>query len=71
MRVRLKLMANFPHVQILDITFMEKPIIDYVLKPVGGEHFGFDIANVSQSPPTGLLSLPSTRSRDYHRSSET
>lgn len=47
MRIRLKLMSNFPHVQIVDISFVEKPVIDYVLKPIGGETFGFDIANVS------------------------
>lgn len=47
MRVRMKLMSNFPHVQIVDLSFLEKPVIDYVLKPLGGETFGFDIANVS------------------------
>ncbi len=47
MRIRLRLMSNFPHVQVVDISFVEKPVIDYVLKPVGGETFGFDIANVS------------------------
>ncbi|KAF8530946.1 tricalbin [Gautieria morchelliformis] len=46
MRIRLKLMTNFPHIQIVDISFIEKPFIDYVLKPIGGEHFGFDIANI-------------------------
>ncbi|KAG5648236.1 hypothetical protein DXG03_006194 [Asterophora parasitica] len=46
MRIRMKLMSNFPHVQIVDFCFLEKPVIDYVLKPVGGETFGFDIANV-------------------------
>ncbi|KAF7310594.1 hypothetical protein HMN09_00602200 [Mycena chlorophos] len=46
MRIRMKLMSNFPHVQIVDICFLEKPVIDYVLKPIGGEHFGFDIANI-------------------------
>jgi Ca2+-dependent lipid-binding protein len=49
MRIRMKLMANFPHVQIVDISFLEKPVIDYVLKPVGGESLGFDIAHVSNS----------------------
>lgn len=48
MRIRLKLMSNFPHVQVVDISFLEKPVIDYVLKPVGGETFGFDIGNVSR-----------------------
>ena len=47
MRVRLKLMSNFPHVQIVDISFLEKPVFDFVLKPLGGDTFGFDIANVS------------------------
>lgn len=49
MRIRMKLMSNFPHVQIVDICFLEKPVIDYVLKPVGGETFGFDIGNVRSS----------------------
>lgn len=47
MRIRLKLMTAFPHVQVVDLSFLEKPYFDYVLKPVGGEHFGFDIGNVS------------------------
>lgn len=47
LRIRMKLMTNFPHVQTVDITFLEKPVIDFVLKPIGGETFGFDIANVS------------------------
>jgi Ca2+-dependent lipid-binding protein len=47
MRIRLRLVSNFPHVQTVDISFLEKPVIDYVLKPIGGETFGFDIANVS------------------------
>lgn len=51
LRVRIKLMTSFPHVQVVDLSFMEKPVIDYVLKPIGGETFGFDIANVSASTP--------------------
>ena len=47
MKIRMKLMTNFPHVQLVDLSFMEKPVFDYVLKPIGGETFGFDIANVS------------------------
>ncbi|KAL1677515.1 C2 domain-containing protein [Schizophyllum commune] len=46
MRIRMKLMSNFPHVQIVDLCFLEKPTIDYVLKPIGGETFGMDIANI-------------------------
>ena len=46
MRIRLKLMTSFPHVQVVDISFLEKPVFDYVLKPLGGETFGFDIGNV-------------------------
>lgn len=47
MKIRMKLMSAFPHVQTVDLSFMEKPHIDFVLKPIGGETFGFDIANVS------------------------
>jgi Ca2+-dependent lipid-binding protein len=46
MRIRLKLMTSFPHIQIVDASFLEKPFIDYVLKPIGGETFGFDMMNV-------------------------
>ncbi|KAI5991533.1 C2 domain-containing protein [Pisolithus albus] len=46
LRVKLKLVSNFPHIQIVDITFLEKPTIDYVLKPVGGDTFGFDVAHI-------------------------
>lgn len=46
LRVKLKLVSNFPHIQIVDFTFLEKPTIDYVLKPVGGDTFGFDIAHI-------------------------
>ena len=47
MKIRMKLMTNFPHVQLVDLSFMEKPYFDYVLKPIGGETFGFDVNNVS------------------------
>ncbi len=46
LRVKLKLMANFPHIQILELSFLKKPFFDYVLKPVGGDTFGFDINHV-------------------------
>ncbi|KDR84854.1 hypothetical protein GALMADRAFT_107257 [Galerina marginata CBS 339.88] len=45
-RIRMKLTPNFPHIQILDLTFLEKPVIGYVLKPLGGDTFGFDIASI-------------------------
>src|SRR5436309_5992346 len=43
MKVKLKLVNTFPHVKTVDISFLEEPKIDYVLKPIGGETFGFDI----------------------------
>ena len=49
LRIRMKLMTNFPHIQIVDICFLQEPVISYVLKPLGGDTFGFDIANVSTS----------------------
>ncbi|SCV70224.1 BQ2448_1618 [Microbotryum intermedium] len=35
MRIRMKLMNNFPHVQLVDLSLMQPPIFDFVLKPVG------------------------------------
>lgn len=55
LRVRIKLMTTFPHVQVVDLSFMEKPTFDYVLKPLGGETFGFDIANVRPGACVGSI----------------
>lgn len=46
MRIKLKLMTNFPHVKTVDICFMSKPTFNYVLKPIGGETLGMDINSV-------------------------
>jgi Ca2+-dependent lipid-binding protein len=46
MRIRLKLMSNFPHVQLVQMSFLEPPFIDFVLKPVGGDTLGLDINHV-------------------------
>ncbi|KAF2815936.1 tricalbin [Mytilinidion resinicola] len=43
MRVKFKLQIPFPHVEKVEISFLERPTIDYVCKPLGGETFGFDI----------------------------
>jgi len=43
MRVKIKLQIPFPHVEKIEISFLEKPTIDYVCKPLGGEMLGFDI----------------------------
>ncbi|WVQ85964.1 hypothetical protein IAT38_008132 [Cryptococcus sp. DSM 104549] len=51
MRIKLKLMTNFPHVQTVDMSFIEKPTFDYVLKPLGGETLGFDINNIPGLAP--------------------
>ena len=51
MRIKLKLMTNFPHVQTVELSFIEKPTFDYVLKPLGGETFGFDINNIPGLAP--------------------
>ncbi|KAI8455528.1 C2 domain-containing protein [Phakopsora pachyrhizi] len=34
-RIRIKLMNNFPHLQLIDLSFLEKPEFDFVLKPIG------------------------------------
>ncbi|RMZ75445.1 hypothetical protein DV737_g5291, partial [Chaetothyriales sp. CBS 132003] len=43
MRVRIKLQLAFPHIERVDICFLERPEFDYVCKPLGGDTFGFDM----------------------------
>ncbi|KAG7661406.1 uncharacterized protein J8A68_005101 [[Candida] subhashii] len=43
MKVKLRLTETFPHVKIFSFQFLEAPVIDYALKPVGGDTFGIDI----------------------------
>jgi Ca2+-dependent lipid-binding protein len=42
-QVKVKLQTAFPHVERIEICFLEKPTFDYVCKPLGGDTFGFDI----------------------------
>lgn len=43
MRLKIKLQLPFPHVDRVEMCFLERPVIDYVCKPLGGDNFGFDI----------------------------
>ncbi|KAJ5201479.1 Tricalbin [Penicillium cinerascens] len=43
MRVKVKLQIPFPHIERVDVCFLDKPDIDYVCKPLGGDTLGFDI----------------------------
>ncbi|KAK4097527.1 tricalbin [Parathielavia hyrcaniae] len=43
MRLKIKLQIPFPHVEKIEMSFLERPTIDYACKPLGGETFGFDI----------------------------
>ncbi|KAF2032834.1 tricalbin [Setomelanomma holmii] len=43
MRLKFKLQIPFPHIDRVEMCFLERPKIDYVCKPLGGETFGFDI----------------------------
>ncbi|KAI1093498.1 tricalbin [Rostrohypoxylon terebratum] len=43
MRLKIKLQFPFPHIEKVEMCFLERPEIDYVCKPLGGETFGFDI----------------------------
>ncbi|BDD60454.1 hypothetical protein MAP00_005580 [Monascus purpureus] len=42
-RVKIKLQIDFPHVERIDVCFLERPEIDYVCKPLGGDTLGFDV----------------------------
>lgn len=54
MRIKLKLFNEMPHVKTAELSFLNKPHFDYVLKPVGGDTFGFDINNVSSEFKTSF-----------------
>ncbi|WPH00738.1 Hypothetical protein R9X50_00356800 [Acrodontium crateriforme] len=43
MRVKMKLQLPFPHIEKVEICFTERPVFDYVCKPIGGDMLGFDI----------------------------
>lgn len=43
MRLKMKLQFPFPHIERVEMCFLERPTIDYVCKPLGGDTFGFDI----------------------------
>ncbi|KAH9902320.1 tricalbin [Xylariomycetidae sp. FL2044] len=43
MRLKVKLQFPFPHIEKIEMCFLERPKIDYVCKPLGGDTFGFDI----------------------------
>lgn len=43
MKIKMKLQIDFPHIEKVDVCFMERPTFDYVLKPLGGDTFGIDI----------------------------
>ncbi|KAL8343284.1 hypothetical protein RB598_004568 [Gaeumannomyces tritici] len=43
MRLKIKLQIPFPHVEKIEMCFLERPTIDYVCKPLGGDTFGFDV----------------------------
>ena len=43
MRVKVKLQVPFPHIERVDVCFLDQPELDYVCKPLGGEYLGFDL----------------------------
>ena len=43
MRVKMKLQLPFPHIDRVEICFLDRPTFDYVCKPIGGDMLGFDI----------------------------
>ncbi|CAO3643790.1 unnamed protein product [Cunninghamella blakesleeana] len=51
MRLKFKFYNEFPHIKTIEASFLEPPHIDYSLKPVGGETFGFDINNIPGLEP--------------------
>lgn len=47
MRVRIRMMPQFPHVQTINVSMMEQPYIDFMAKPVGADSiFSWEIFNI-------------------------
>ncbi|KAJ1979531.1 Tricalbin-2, partial [Dimargaris verticillata] len=46
LRLKLRLMPTLPLVKTVDASFLEPPTVDFVLKPIGGETLGFDVAHI-------------------------
>ncbi|KXN74747.1 hypothetical protein CONCODRAFT_2058 [Conidiobolus coronatus NRRL 28638] len=45
-RVKIKFYDVFPHIEVVSLMMLTVPTIDYVLKPIGGDTFGFDVAHI-------------------------
>ncbi|KAI5851685.1 C2 domain-containing protein [Morchella snyderi] len=43
MKIKINLQIAFPHIEKVEVCFVEPPTFDYALKPLGGETFGIDI----------------------------
>ncbi|OZJ04432.1 hypothetical protein BZG36_02903 [Bifiguratus adelaidae] len=46
LRFRIKLMSRSPYVQHVGVSFLEKPLFDFSLKPIGGQTFGVDVMSL-------------------------
>ncbi|KAI9275987.1 C2 domain-containing protein [Sporodiniella umbellata] len=51
LRLKFRMFNEFPHIKTVEASFLDNPVFDYVLKPVGGETFGFDINNIPGLEP--------------------
>jgi Ca2+-dependent lipid-binding protein len=60
MRIKMKLMNNFPHVKLIDISFIAPPTFDFVLKPVG-----FDLSVIPGLTPFINSQVHATLGREY------
>ncbi|KAI8364384.1 C2 domain-containing protein [Blakeslea trispora] len=43
LRVKIKFISRYPFVKLAQLSFLERPQFDYVCKPLGSDHFGFDV----------------------------
>ncbi|CAO3634755.1 unnamed protein product [Cunninghamella echinulata] len=46
LRVKLEFISRYPYIRLVEACFMKNPEFDYVLKPIGGDAFGFDVNNL-------------------------
>ncbi|GME82369.1 unnamed protein product [Ambrosiozyma monospora] len=46
-RVRLRMMTNFPHIQTVNVSLSEPPKFDFICKPIGGDNiFSWEVLNI-------------------------
>ncbi|AET37391.1 Tcb3p Ecym_1139 [Eremothecium cymbalariae DBVPG len=63
MRITLKFGDVFPNIKTVSVSFLEPPLIDFALKPVGGDTLGLDIMSFLPGLKTFVKSMIDSNAR--------